>query len=163
MSQPAKVFATSWRHLLREITIGAIVIPVVVTGAMLLTQGIESWIVAVPVGLFFGLLAFCYYAWRFNRRGVESVELDDEKITVQLRSGHVQRLAWAKVQSAGHESSYGLHWMLHAADGDLDVTLRDDGFGVRQWTEICQEIGRHLDAHGIAYSSEGFAAAFDEE
>ena len=153
-------FRPTFRSSAVEALVVAALILVAVTGGLYFLKEVP-----LTFGLGFGTLtaalAFAYYTTRFLRRAPRLVRVDEDGLTVVARDGEEQRLRWAEVTRAFHESKVGLQWRFVRSGGE--TTLRDDGLSVGRWDELTRAITARLEAQGVTVQTDGFSQAFVED
>lgn len=156
---PAEFRPTFRSSAVEALVVAALILAAVTAGLYFLKD------VPLTLGLGFGALtaalAFAYYTTRFLRRAPRLVRVDQDGLTVVARDGEEQRLRWAEVTRAFHESKVGLQWRFVRSGGE--TTLRDDGLSVGRWDELTQAITARLKVAGVTVQTDDFAKAFVED
>jgi hypothetical protein len=140
-------FTPSPSQNLRENAVVCVGIAVVAPLIMLLRRSMSQTGLIIT-GLGGGAVMFLFYTLRFLILAPKRVEISDQGVCVVRRSGEKKEIAWDEITAASLTSSAGLTWKLTKTDGAL--TFRDDGYSVRQWSEISLAIKGQLDARNVA-------------
>lgn len=126
----------------RENLFTAAVTAVLVPALLYFAEGERS---PVVLGVFGGLGAggvLAFYTWRSRRKGLQSLEITPEQVTVKDRSGE-RTLWWSEVREARHAYRGGEHWVLRARDRRRTLVLRLDGYSGEESGRIGELITRY--------------------
>jgi len=101
-------------------------------------RGEATWI-SVAVGL----VAYGLYAFRIRLRGLQSVEIADETLSVTDRAG-TRVVRWDEVVDARHTYYGGDRWVIRSRDGRPGLNLLLDGYPPEEAARINRLIRERL-------------------